>query len=226
MVRLKSAIAACLFKQQELAEQEPDQQMFSLLAGDLSGIQRYVFKVTEGGKSKGGTARRLRSRSLFVQLLAEIGIQRTLAVYDLPPANILMASGGKFHILWPSLSDNQEQLQLLQQAFDSWLLEKLHGEVSLILAHTTLTSQEIHKGFSCAIDRVEAGLWEAKNQKFASVLQQDETWNEAEFVRPVDFPHGDCPSCGKFPIQTGDEYCYHCELDKNIGRQIARGRHI
>ncbi len=39
------------------------------LAGDLSGIQEYVFGITEGGKAESGTGKRLRARALFVQLL-------------------------------------------------------------------------------------------------------------------------------------------------------------
>lgn len=227
IVRLKSAVVACLFKQQTQVNESSEKPLFTLVVGDLSGIQGYVFEITEGGKSKEGTARRLRARSLFVQLLAEIGMQRVLAVYDLPPANILMASGGKFHVLWPDLPDNQEQLHGLQQDFDNWLLEKLHGEVSLVLAHTTVESKEMRQGFSSIIDRVENALWKAKNQKFASLLQQNSTWNEAEFIRPVDFPHDDCSSCNKFPAQAGEEkYCLHCELDRSVGRRIAEATHL
>lgn len=223
IARLKSAVAACLFKQSGEVDVSPEKPLFTLLVGDLSGIQRYVFDITEGGKSKEGTARRLRSRSLFVQLLAEIGMHQALAVYSLPLANILMASGGKFQILWPWFPDNQQQIESLQHAFDTWLLHNLHGEVSLVLAHTTVTPEEMQQGFSQVIDRAETELWLAKNQKFVSVLQQNGDWNEGAFIRPVDFPHGDCPSCGKFPVQKGKEYCRHCELDRNVGRQIGEG---
>ena len=224
IVRLKSAVAACLCKQNALPSSS-ESTRFTLVVGDLSGIQDYVFEITEGGKGESGTAKRLRSRSLFVQLLAEIGMQRALAEYKLPPANILMASGGKFHVLWPYRPDNQDKLQALQKDFDTWLLKELHGEIGLIMAQTDVKADDFRQGFGMVIDRAERALWDVKNRKFASVLQAGNTWNEDAFVlRQVKFPHGDCPSCKKFPRQSEkNEYCTFCELDKNIGRQIAIG---
>lgn len=221
-MRLKSAVAACLFKRVESQETDNSDTPFTLLVGDLSGIQKYVFGITEGGKGETGTGKRLRSRSLFVQLLAEVGMQKALAVYDLPPANILMASGGKFHILWPNLpEDNEKQILILRKQTDQWLLNELHGEIGLTLAITSIERKELYEGFGDVFKRIREALHNVKNCKLSPLLQNSHGWNEKSFVHKVKYPYGDCPSCRKFPATGPEEYCRHCELDRRIGEKIA-----
>lgn len=216
MLRLNSAVAACLYQSQS------PETPFVLVAGDLSGIQRYVFGITEGGKSEEGTGKRLRARSLFVQLLAEVGMQKALQIYDLPPANVLMSSGGKFHILWPYNDDNPEQLKQLQGDFDSWLHKELNGEIGLALAYTPISNQGLQKDFGKVLERVESELRQAKNRKLATQLQLEDGWIEDNFLLDVPFEgQSICRSCTKFPASDTSDFCQHCALEDKIGSRVV-----
>ncbi len=217
-VRLKSAVAVCL-RQRSQAEGSLPAQEFRVVAGDLSGIQKYVFGITEKGGSESGTGKRLRARSLFVQLLAEVGMLKALRVYGLAACHVLMASGGKFHILWPNLPDAEARLEELRRDAEAWLLTELHGAIGLNLSSTPVGSGELRGGFGTVIQRVEADLFEQKHRPFRTQLQTPDGWQADAFLRPDTFPFEVCPSCQTFPRAKPGGYCAQCERDKDIGTQ-------
>jgi len=217
-VRLKSAVAVCLWQRSQAEDSLPVQE-FRVVAGDLSGIQKYVFGITEKGGSESGTGKRLRSRSLFVQLLAEVGMLKALRVYGLAACHVLMASGGKFHILWPNLPDAEARLEDLRRDAEAWLLTELHGAIGLNLSSTPVSSGELRSGFSKVIQRVEADLFTQKHRPFRTQLQTPDGWQADAFLRPDTFPFEVCPSCQTFPRAKPGGYCAQCERDKAIGTQ-------
>lgn len=220
MLRLKSAATACLWHRQQATESLSDNP-FRLVAGDLSGIQTYLFSITEGGKSESGTAKRLRARSLFVQLLAEVGMWKTLSVYNLPPCNMLMASGGKFLLLWPNLPEQNDPLQKLRQEADAWLLKELHGTIGLAFAAVEVAADELRNGFGNVLERIEQELFRQKHRILETELQTQEGWNEAAFLIDESFRFEVCPSCQKFPRSAPNMFCQHCQTDEEIGKIMA-----
>ena len=220
MLRLKSAAAACLWHRQQAPEPLPDAP-FRLIAGDLSGIQTYLFSITEGGKSESGVAKRLRARSLFVQLLAEVGMWKALSVYNLPACNVLMASGGKFLLLWPNLSEQQDPLQTLRQEVDAWLLEELHGTIGLAFAAVEVAAGELQNGFGNVIERIEHELFQQKHRILDTCLQTGADWNESAFLIDEPFRFEVCPSCQKFPRSGPNSFCRQCQTDEEIGQIMA-----
>ena len=66
-----------------------------IILGDVSGIQRYLFDVSETG---GGQARRLRARSFLVQLLVDCAALRVLDSmgWSLGASHFLFSGAGKF----------------------------------------------------------------------------------------------------------------------------------
>jgi len=66
-----------------------------LIAGDFPSIQSFIHQSMTTNK---GLAKRLRARSLIIQLLNEAVIQFILDNLQLPRANVLLNVGGKFVI--------------------------------------------------------------------------------------------------------------------------------
>lgn len=87
-----AAIAACLYRfhESDLREEEikrDDVEKFILLEGDFSGIQNYIFDI-----SHKGAAKRLRARSLYVNLVADILSHKFLHAFELPACNTIISS--------------------------------------------------------------------------------------------------------------------------------------
>lgn len=182
-LKTTAAIAACLYLHHqensslvEKAIRTAGQTRFCLVAGDISGIQSYIFGISNIGA--GGVARKLRSRSLFVQLVTEACAHRLLKDSGLPITNILMSAGGNFHLLLPNNSNTEAKLQKANQEIDEWFLKNLNGEMALNLAHVEFDgdsfqgSSEKSDGFGGVLRDVHDKLAHAKQRRFASLWQQ------------------------------------------------------
>jgi len=109
-LKTTAAVASCLYlyhsDTQTLNEHEigrADIHRFCLVAGDLSEIQKYIFDIATVGTGR-GVARRLRSRSFFVQLYAETASHLILSRLGLPiGVHTIINSGGRFYLLLPNL---------------------------------------------------------------------------------------------------------------------------
>lgn len=202
--RIFAADALCRLRGEE---QEPMQ----LVMGDLSGIQRYILAV-RSAQDWGGAARRLRARSLRLQLLADVAGHQVLHGCDLPPTNLLLSSGGRFVILAPRGSSSERVLDGLQREWDRWLRRELETEVQLHLATCTIAGNEIaHAGQVFA--RASTELAERKLQAMSSVMQDTAGWVVEAFVG--DAPGDLCAKCGRGVGKAGR--CRHCERDLQVG---------
>lgn len=96
-----------------------------LIAGDLSGIQDFIFNIPSKGAAKS-----LKGRSFFVQLLSELCAQFLLDELDLEAVNLLYNGGGNFFILAPACRKER-----LIQCSKKILEVLIHSELTVTIAH-------------------------------------------------------------------------------------------
>lgn len=231
-LKMTTAIASCLYiyhKENNSLDEKTiraaEQRRFCLVAGDLSGIQSYIFSISNIGA--GGIARKLRARSFFIQLVIESCAQKILKKFDLSPANIIIAAGGNFYLLVPNISATKFRLENINREIDAWFLKNLNAEIALNLAFAELdgvdfhASSEKYEGFGSILKKVNDRLSISKQNRLSSVLQKD-NWQEVAFIRDVDFKGQEaCQSCGKFPRNDiNGLLCGHCQVDKNTGKDL------
>ncbi|MGL5549184.1 MAG: type III-A CRISPR-associated protein Cas10/Csm1, partial [Culicoidibacterales bacterium] len=94
--KVVAAIAGCLYSAH--AETKP----FLLVEGDLSGIQKFIFEVTEGEQTRKHVAKSLRGRSTFMTLLTDFIAAYLVSEVGVMATNILYSSGGTFQIILPN----------------------------------------------------------------------------------------------------------------------------
>jgi len=237
-LKTTAAIAACLyrfhFETNSLSEKglaRHSQRRFCLAVGDISGIQRYIFDIAQVAVG-GGVARRLRARSLYVQLCSEVAAHIILHRLGLPMLNMIMNSGGKFYLLLPNLPQTITALEQVQQHVDDWFLAKLNGELALNLAHTVFDEEgfkagdEAESGFGVVLRKASESLDKRKSNCFVQSLGGDGKWQEGRFLLGTSFEgRSACRSCKKFPATEGD-LCVHCDRDSKTGSKIARAKYI
>jgi CRISPR-associated protein Csm1 len=242
-LRVTSAIAACLYRYHqgtgtltdELIRDPPDKRC-ALVVGDFSGIQDYLFDIATVGA--GGVARRLRARSFFLQMLAEVAALKVLRAFELPLANVLMSSGGKFYVLVPHWNETASVISRLQTECDAWLLENFHGELALNLAWTPIAEEEFGTGaqgagFSAALERLHAALAQRKRRRLERVLIEDGSWQEERFLQdPFPADASACLSCRRHPAERKSDpqgevdICRQCDQDVQLGRKLPTARFI
>ncbi len=202
---------------------------FTLLAGDISGIQRYIFDIKNVGV--GGTAKMLRARSFFLSVLSDIAAHKLLHEFDLTVSNLIISSGGKFYLLLPYIkgSSIMEDMKLV---FDSWCVNNLNGEVAVNIASVDFSCKELLH-FDVLFKKVNIKLQEQKSSPFKSYLVEEREWKESNFIfDDVGFEDEEslCASCRKFSgIKRQDQdvvLCEHCNNDVKLGRQLTKAVRI
>lgn len=195
-----------------------------LIIGDLSGIQDYLFDVANEG---GQQAKRLRSRSFFVQLAAECLALRVMKAASCSNENLLFCGAGKFIIQVVSLTDEQQQALLIEQRqMNEWLLVETNGQLRLSLAvgETGDTPRTLYENTMQALQRQKLRAWSMTSTK-GSEWQTDSL-----ILKPLDNP---CELCGRRSgvIQEVEDdgwqlVCIRCHDDRQMGKALPRTRWI
>lgn len=148
------------------------QTRFSLLAGDLSGVQRFLYTITSKGAARG-----LRGRSFYLQLLTDAVASWLLRRLELPITNLIYSGGGRFYILAPNISE--PEIQDLRRTVTSRLKDAHNGELYMALASVGVSASDLG-AFAGKWDEVGRALATAKRRRY-SELEQPET---AELFEP------------------------------------------
>jgi CRISPR-associated protein Csm1 len=193
-----------------------------IVVGDLSGIQTYLFDVSDAG---GGQARRLRARSFFLQVIPDLAAIRITREFGWGFESLRMAGAGKFLLEGPAPSDAHARLQRLDAELNTALFAEACGELRLSLGWSDDSGSET--------DQYRQGrdmLQQAKARPWAPLAAPGEGWNPASLVLPpLDTP---CALCGhrRAEEEELDEagevvpVCRRCKSDGEVGRSLPRGR--
>jgi len=106
-----------------------ENEEITLIAWDFPSIQKYIFGWIKKQKY---ISKRLRARSLRVQLLNEAVLEYILDILGLPRANILMNAWWKFVIIYDKLWENFKKLNLWEKIND-FLLERFSWNIKINL---------------------------------------------------------------------------------------------
>ncbi|EKC80317.1 CRISPR-associated protein, Csm1 family, partial [human gut metagenome] len=117
-VKITAAVASCV--EQYLKEQNEtnyreilfqntkttyEKEMFLLYSMDISGIQKFIYSISDKGALKG-----LRARSFYLEIMMEHVIDELLEKLSLSRANLIYTGGGHCYMLLPN---TKEVLQTL-----------------------------------------------------------------------------------------------------------------
>jgi CRISPR-associated protein Csm1 len=121
IARSTAAVAAVLARSSK-------SQNATLIAGDLSGIQNFIYTISSDGALKS-----LRARSFYLELVTEEVVQQLLEALKLPRTNVIYAGGGNLYILAPEIELIKTEVEKVRQQFNQWLFTEFQGKVFLAL---------------------------------------------------------------------------------------------
>ncbi len=206
-LKTTAAFASCLFdywqenpdaldfetiNRKEIANVDEKHFPVMLLAGDISGIQSFIYNIHSTKASKS-----LKGRSFYLRLLTDTIIRKILfhKDIDLNWANVLYASGGKFYLLLPNIDRVKKALQNIFTEVEAELFEKhnmrlafLHESISFRIKTYQDSGKWKTKFYVERLDTpVDVGeLWNLvgkklqfkKEQKFRSFLEEKAKWKQ------------------------------------------------
>lgn len=243
-LRTSAAIAACLYKRHiediNAGEKLKRKYEFVLVGGDFSGIQNYIFDITNRGS--GGASKRLRARSFFITLFSEVAIHKVLDSLRLPFVCNVFSTGGKFLLIAPNLEGIKERLQDVKNEIKKEIHEGYFTQFSFLIAWKDIKVYrdeiKVFNFFKIA-DEMFLKLETEKLRKAKDVLfgNDSKTWNPNAFKASELYEsykgNTDCKICGKGPAIYSDpktgrvESCYICYRDRSIiGQKLPKANYV
>ena len=181
------------------------------LAGDFSGIQRFVLRVKTAGKAQ---AKRLRARSFFLELLEHAALSVIRTRFDVPDDDVLVRGGGGF-LVRVSVVEGSSSFDELSASLQTALWDEFGGQIQFSLGW----------GATAADARVD--LEGRKRMPGTRVLQREGGWDPGRLSQP---PLGEpCGVCGDFRgsqvLEDDDGEILHCRTcleTRRIGQDLTR----
>lgn len=170
-LRTTAAIATCVHREvlpdhlDGYRHRFAEQPLCTLLKGDISGIQTFLYRI----KSK-GASQELRGRSFYLQLLTEAIALWILRRFDLPITNLLLASGGHFYLLLP-YRESREKIDALRAEIAEKLWQGHREELSIVLAGVHVTAGDF-EAFSERWELVSKGIERRKQTKWRELSKE------------------------------------------------------
>lgn len=184
IIKSTAAVAGALAK-------NSNADKLTLIAGDLSGIQKFIYTISSDGALKS-----LRARSFYLELVTEEVVQQVLSELNLPRTNVIYAGGGNLYILAPENENIEtiETIELIRQQFNQWLLKEFQGKVFLALDCLSFPIEDIStKNFAEHWTQVTKNLAIQKNHKFYNLI--------TDFIKLQD-SHEPCKVCHRDDVKN------------------------
>jgi CRISPR-associated protein Csm1 len=164
IARSTAAIAAALAQAQNHGKSIADTQ-FRLIAGDISGIQKFIYNISSDGALKS-----LRARSFFLELLTIEIVHQLLSKLQLPESNVIYAGGGNIYILAADLPEVETIVAEVQHKLNDWFITKYQGQLYLALDSIGFPQADINTAKFAEYWKTltTQKLSDQKNRKFSS----------------------------------------------------------
>lgn len=222
LVRSTAAVAAAL-------ADDPNATHLTLVAGDLSGIQDFIYTIASAGALKS-----LRARSFYLELATEEIVQQLLEKLQLPRTNIIYAGGGNLYLLAPATEQTYTTIEQIQQTFNQWFLQEFQGKIFLALSHHSLSiedvgSPQLSEAWKAAIRKQN----QQKLRKFDREIVQFQLLTERESYETCKVCHRDDLEPAKLkPLNPSPSEpdspiaCPQCRQMFQLGAELPRAKVI
>lgn len=179
---------------------------FLLVKGDVSGIQDFIYSVSDNLSSQVGEgtnrAKKLRGRSFYISLLTDTIADALIHRMGLQEPHVLYCGGGHFTILAPNEPSVVEALEEMRHKINTFFLDSFQLRLTLVLDYVEAPGT-IADNFSDTYNLLEQKIARSKKQKALTLLES--------FDRVFD-----CSDYKEKAREQEDQY-------RNIGGSIARG---
>ena len=217
-LKTTAAIANCryLFSKENELTKKDSQEVYRIINGDISGIQKFIYKVSSPDEAQSGMSKRLRGRSLYLTLLSEAIASKIILDLNLDSSNILFCGGGRFTIIAPNTEKTDDVLKEIDFNVNDYFIKHFNAELYLALVSVTVSGDELGN-FGKILSDLNALLNENKKHKFINHLTD-------LFEVKDDANYDLCPVCGN-PSKK-DKFCSDCNEHEKLGGTVANANYL
>lgn len=210
---------------------EDEYPYFTIVKGDVSGIQDFVYDTDMDGASNA-----LKGKSFYISFLMDTIARFIAGNENLSAANILMCGGGHFYILAPRVT--MARIQEYQDYLDRIMFKAHGGKLSVLLAcvpvsiydfltqdksKNTAGNYERSSNISIKFRDVSAAIQSKKFQKYRGLISK----KGVKFFGPEDDYTDKCPRCSRKTIARDSEsFCPFCDSFICLGKELAKRKYL
>lgn len=200
--------------------QNNDLNCYLAIEGDISGIQKFIFKISSPQEAQSGMSKRLRGRSLYLTLLCDAIATHIAEELELCEANILFCGGGRFTIIGPNTKTAKEKLAEIKSKLNKFFIDEFNAELYLALVSIECCGDDLAK-FGQITRKLSNKLNEDKKHKFSDNL--DDVFNFDEEIKYDDL----CSVCGTpYPKKEDSVVCKTCKNHEKLGQNAANADYM
>ena len=216
-LKTTTAIANCryLYSRENDLKQTDTQEVYKIINGDISGIQKFIYKVSSPDEAQSGMSKRLRGRSLYLTLLTEAIANKIILDLNLDSSNILFCGGGRFTIIAPNIDKTDEVLKEIDYNVNEYFINHFNAELYLALVSIETCGDGLAE-FGKILSSLNSLLNENKKHKFINHL--DELFEVNENIA-----YDLCPVCGN---PSEEDSCFDCKEHEKLGGVVANAKYL
>ena len=200
--------------------QTNDLNCYLAIEGDISGIQKFIFKISSPQEAQSGMSKRLRGRSLYLTLLCDAIATHIAEELELCEANILFCGGGRFTIIGPNTKTAKEKLAEIKSKLNKFFIDEFNAELYLALVSIECCGDDLDK-FGQITQKLSNKLNEDKKHKFSDNL--DDVFNFDEEIKYDDL----CSVCGMpYDCKSDEKTCDMCESHEKLGQNSVNAKYM
>lgn len=192
LVKSTAAVAAALVNNTE-------SKNITLIAGDLSGIQKFIYTISSDGALKS-----LRARSFYLELVTEEVVQQLLDKLELPRTNVIYAGGGNLYILASGKKEVKSVIKEVRQQFNEWLLKEFEGKVFLALDCLCFSTSDLKPEPKSSQENSQASKfaenWSKATKNLAVHKSQKFCDQISDLIKPR-YSHEPCRVCHRDDVE-------------------------
>ena len=211
------AISRYLYaKENKMFKTSNKEKVYMIINGDLSGIQKFIFKISSPDDAQKGMSKRLRGRSVYLSLLNKAIVDYIVDELNITPANILFSAGGRFTLLAPNTEESKNKIEEISNKLNEYFIKHFNAELYLSLVFEECSGEEI-ANFNKITKCLNHKLTNDKKQKY--IQQLDKVFEIEDSVSYDNL----CIVCGN---KTNQKLCSDCNSHEELGRKISNAKYM
>jgi len=200
-------------------------EKFTIILGDVAGIQRYVY----GSRTYKGALKALRARSIYISVLTEAVARHIVNRLGLLPLNIAFCSGGHFMILAHYVEE--DELEEILKEIEEFMLREQRGRIGLKLSYVYVSREDFTNGERFR-NRLEEVVWKLRESGF-SLFRRIMHENFEAIFGPFAVKGDTCYSCGgteRVEVEVTDGrkiyLCERCRRMRELARELRDSKYM
>lgn len=223
-LKTTSGIAACLYKYCTSKDVSPkdesgESKRYLLIEGDISGIQKFIYRIANPQEARKHAAKRLRGRSFWIVLVMDAIVRKILKELKLYETNLLWNSGGHFLIIAPNLDKIKRKIEKISIEINKKIFEDYNGELFIAISWLECSKKDLIE-FGKTLEKIGLETEKKKKQKFIEFL---------EYVmekRGENVPlNRKCVVCGN-KLFRDEKTCKICKKHELLGSKLAKSKYL